>query len=477
MSRYACLTVALVASGCALPERGDPSRVAVPAPKRWQASPAPGDVDGDWWRKFPDPGLQAAIAHALDHNHDLLAARARLLAAASQARLAGAAGAPRVDAGAGATRQRTVFVGLPTSFGGGRPLSNTYENYGVSLNASWELDLWGRIGAAADAATAELRATAADLRGLRQSLAAQTAKAWFAAVAAREQIALAEATVASYRTTEAQVEDRFRRGVRSALDLRLARSRRMSGEAQLLQWRERFEQSVRQLQAIQGRYPDGQATVPDRLPDPAGAIAAGLPAGLVARRPDLVAATERLAAAGFRVAEAQAALYPQLSLSGGVGTTSAQASDLLDLDFLIWNLAANLVGPLLDGGARREQRALAIAREHEAIAHFARTALQAYTEVETLLGTEAILRQRGDRLAAATTESVAARTLSEDRYRRGVGDYIAVLEAQRSALAIQAQAINNRQQLHNLCVDLHLALGGGFEPTPPAPESAGEPLR
>ncbi len=470
--RTACL-FALTLTACAAPERDDVSNVAVKPPSQWNAPHARGDVDTDWWRKLGDPGLDAAIDRTLRHNHDLQAARARLFAAASQARLAGAPLSPQLNVGLNGTRQRSVFVGLP--FGGGGLLSNNFNSFGVNLNASWEIDIWNRVGAAEDAALADLVATAEDLRGLRQSMAAQTAKAWYAAVEAREQIALATTTVASYRETETQVDARFRRGVRSALDLRLARSRRMSAQAQQHQWEERFENAVRQLEVLQGRYPDGRSSIPEKLPTRAEPIPVGLPADIVRRRPDLVAAERRLAAAGFRVDEAQASIYPQLSLFGQLGTSSNKVSGLLDLDFLAWNLGANLVAPILDGGTRREQRNLAIARESEAIANFAQVALRAYREVETLLATDGIVRKQEQTLAEASTESRAAKDLSEDRYRRGIGDFIAVLEAQRSALALQGQLLTTRRQLLDLRVDLHLALGGGFETTrPPAAKSGAE---
>jgi outer membrane protein, multidrug efflux system len=457
------ITIVVALSACRAPERVDADKVVVPPPTLWDSVHDSGDVDADWWRQLGDPDLDAAIARTLQYNHDLQAAQSRLAAAAAQARLAGAPLSPQVNVGLDGNRQRTVFVGFP--FGDGGPLSSTFKSFGVNLNASWEIDVWNRIGAAKGAALADLHATAEDLRGLRQSLAGQTAKAYYAAVEARQQITLATTTVASYHRTESQVEARFRRGVRSALDLRLSRSRRMTARSQQAQWEERFENAVRQLEVLQGRYPNGKSSIPETLPEQTAPIPAGIPADIVRRRPDLIAAERRLVAAGFRVDEAQASLYPSLSLSGQIGTTSDGVRDLLDLDFLIWNLAANLVAPVIDGGSRRAQRDLAIARESEAIAGFAKTVLNAYNEVETLLASRGFVHDREQSLAAASTESRAAQNLSEDRYRRGLGDYTTVLEAQRSALVIQAQLLTARRQLLDLRVDLHLALGGGFEPT------------
>ncbi|MCA8955083.1 MAG: efflux transporter outer membrane subunit [Planctomycetes bacterium] len=459
---YPLATLCLIAGACAGPSRTDPSSVVVPPPVRWGSASASGTVDPDWWHKLGSAALTAAIRRALVHNHDLQAAQARVAAAVRQAQVAGAARIPEFSLGGNAGRQRSVFVGFPGG-SGRRPLVNLYNSFGVNLNAAWEVDLWGRLRAGRDAATAEARATLHDLRAARQSIAGQVAKAWFAAVEAGQQVALARTTAASYRASEAQVEDRFRRGVRPALDLRLARSRRMAAQARELGFAEQLQRAVRQLELLTGTYPAGRTELPEQLPVPTAPIPAGLPAELVRRRPDVRAAEERLVAAGFRVDEAQAALYPRLDLSGRTGTTSDDIKDLLDLDFLIWNAAANLVGPILDGGRRRNAAELAAARENEAIAAFAQRSLHAYTEVESLLAARGFLTGRLERLTAAEGESRRASVLAEERYRSGLGDFIAVLEAQRGALELSAQVLTARRLLLDLRVDLHLALGGGFE--------------
>ena len=462
MKPTVAVLAAVALTACSTPERPVAADVVPPQPKSWAHGGNTEPIDHNWWQSLGAPELTRAIHNTLRQNFDLKAAQARLAAAAAQARLAGSALYPTLDLGGGATRQRSVFVGLP--FGGTGPFSNTFNNFGVNLNASWEIDIWNRLGAAEDASLADMQASAADLRALHQSLAGQTAKAFYATVEARQQIALATETLASYRVSESQVESRFRRGVRSALDFRLARTQRVGAETQKHIWEEVFARTVRQLQFLQGRYPDGKEALPATLPDPADAIAVGLPADVIRFRPDVTAAARRLAAAGFRVDEAQASLYPQLSLSGSIGTTSDRTNDLLDIDFLVWTLAANLVAPILDGGARRAQRDATIYREHEAVANFAQSILTAYTEVESLLAAEVFVRRQLETLALANAESQAARNLSEDRYRRGLGDFITVLAAQRSALNLEAQRITTQRQLLDLRVDLHLALGGGFLP-------------
>lgn len=458
------LFIPLLSVSCAMPPRGDANELTIDAPATWHATRGGGAVDSDWWQKLGDARLQKAIERTLTHNYDLRAAHARVLAATAQAKIAGAPGMPQLEAALSGMRQRMVFVGFPFGSGGG-PLSNTFENYGASLNASWEVDVWGRVGAAKGAALADQRAALADLRGVRLSLAGQTAKSWYAAVEASQQVALAKRSVQSYRVTESQVNDRFAQGMRTALDLRLAKSLRIAAEAQHQQWEQRLAQARRQLQALQGRYPDGKNEFPDQLPIAGSAIAAGQPASLVERRPDLVAATLRLRSAGYAVDEAQAALYPKLSFSGSIGTNTERMKDLLDFDFLFWNVAGNLVKPILDGGRGRANRARAIAREHEAIASFAKTSLRAFTEVETLLASEGLVRQQLTLLAAASTEAIAAQQLAEERYRTGIGQYLAVLESQRGALTLQSQRITTNRMLLELRVDLHVALGGGFAET------------
>lgn len=466
--RLTITALVLLLSACASVERSTVDDALLPPPSTWLSPGAvAGELDADWWQHLGSPALAAAITQTLERNNDLWAAQARLTVAAVQAELAGADLGPSLDLAFGASRARSVFVGLPSGFAGpgSGPLSNTFNSFGVNLNASWEVDLWGRLRAGENAALAEVQATAEELRGLRQSLAAQTAKAWFAAVEANQQAELARTTLASYLSTESQVEDRFRGGVRSALDLRLARSQRMAAEAREQRWEELRVRAVRQLEVLQGRYPDGSSQIAGESLGAVSPVPVGLPAELVSRRPDLIAAERRIAAAGFRVESAEAALYPSLVLSGQGGTTSDEFRDLTDPDFLVWNLAANLVAPIFNSGRLRNQVALEAAFETESIASFAQAALRAYGEVEALLAAEVHLRQRETNLAAASDEANAARDLSEQRYFGGLEDYIAVLESQRNALILEEQVITVRRLMWDLRVDLHLALGGGFELT------------
>lgn len=464
MSRGVGVLVLVVLAGCYTPERASRQELVMPAPKSWvaEAEAQTGEVKGDWWLRFESPDLNAVVQQTLGHNPDLLGAEARLAAAASLARIRGADLYPSLGLEFGASRQRQVFVGFPIP-GSGGVLSRTFNSFGVGLSTSWELDIWGRIRSGQKAALQEVEGSAESLRGLRQSLAAQAAKAWFAAVEARQQLDLSMRTVESFKRTEAQVRDRFERGVRPALDLRLARVNVAGAEANQHLWEQQLAQAVRQLEILQGRYPGGKAQVVERLPELPGPVPVGLPAGMLRRRPDLLALEHRLQATGFRVEEAQAALYPRISLTSSAGTASDELSDLTDSDFFVWDVIGNLFQPLFEGGRLIAEVDLAVAEEMQAVSEYASGVLRAYSEVETVLSTEGYLAQRARSLAQAATEAKAATRLSEERYRSGLESFITVSESQRSALEAESRLLTVLRLQLDQRVDLHLALGGGFE--------------
>jgi NodT family efflux transporter outer membrane factor (OMF) lipoprotein len=416
-----------------------------------------------WWKDFNDPALSSAVETALGHNYDLQAAAARVEQAAAQAKIAGADLQPRAQVGLAGSRRRQNFIGFPIPGREESVLSTTSTNLGVSLDVTWEVDLWGRLSARAQAAVADFQVAGADLRGAHLSIAGQTTKAWFATAAAYQQVQLAETTVQSFRSSTQQVRDRFQRGVRPALDLRLSLANLAGAEALLQFRRQQLDGSMRQLEVILGRYPGRELPTPEALPDTPPEIPAGLPAELVARRPDLVAAERRLAAADSRLSAARGDLYPRLSLTTSGGTASRELTDLVDGNFSVWNLAFNLLQPVFQGGRLRAAVERADAGTDEAVATYASAVLRAYAEVESTLASESLLAERQRHLADAAEQSRAAERLADDRYRRGLSDFITVLESQRRALVATADLIDARQQRLQNRVDLYLALGGGFE--------------
>ncbi|MCZ6598919.1 MAG: TolC family protein, partial [Planctomycetota bacterium] len=190
---------------------------------------------------------------------------------------------------------------------------------------------------------------------------------------------------------------------------------------------------------------------------------AGLPAELLRRRPDLRSLEERLRAADLRLYEARADLYPRLSLSGGAGRTSETADELSKGDFDIWSLAANLTQPIYQGGRLRAGVDLADARVAEALANLEQGLLIAFAEVETALAVDDHLAGRESSLRTASDHAAAARNIAEERYSSGLTALIAVLETQRRALNNESEWLAARRERLVARIDLHLALGGGFE--------------
>ena len=435
-------------------------------PDAWSAGPTlEGEIDGLWWSSFSAPHLEDLVVEALTHNHDLRAAATRVQQAQARARIAGAPLQPQVTAAASGSRRKQNFIGLPIPGAGGGVVSNTSDSFGLSLNLSWELDLWGRLRAGQAAALADLQVAAADWRGARLSLAAQTARLFFAALEAGRQVELALATVDNYQLSTEQIRSRYRRGLRSSLDLRLGRSNLAGAQAFLLQRRQQRDQLLRQLELLLGRYPAAALETGAELPPVPAAVPAGLPADLVARRPDLAAAERRLAAADRRLAEARSALYPRISLTASGGRSSEELEDLLDGDFGVWNLVANLTQPLLQGGRLRAGVDLARAGREQAIALYAQSALRAYAEVESALAAEQYLAAQEGALRIATEEALAARQLAEERYGKGLADLITLLEAQRRAFDAESRLLTVQRQRLDARIDLHLALGGSFSET------------
>jgi NodT family efflux transporter outer membrane factor (OMF) lipoprotein len=459
VKRTSVCLLALTAMACAsTPARRAPAPDFT-VPTEWSAGTqvVPGSAPEQWWAEFDDPDLDAAVTEALARNHDLEAATARLDQALAIARIEGADLFPQAAANLDGVRQKRIFVGFP--FAG----NTTSTQWSLSLDVSWEIDLWGRLRARKSAALAEAEAARAEQSAARLSIAAQTAKAWFAVIAAREQLELAEQTARTYTTSAEQVRARYERGVRPSLDLRLALSELDDARALAAGARRQLDTATRQLETLLARYPAGELVGQGTLPRPGTTLSAGLPSELMLRRPDLVAAERTLAAGGARVRAARAALFPRLGIVGSRGRVGEHIDDLLDADFSVWSLAANLTQPLFEGGRLRGNLDLERARERELLAGYFAAVLDAYREVEQFLAAEHHLADRERELTSRSEQAGAAHDLAKQRYLAGLEDYVTVLDAQRTELSARSQLIGVRAERLETRVDLYLSLGGGFD--------------
>jgi NodT family efflux transporter outer membrane factor (OMF) lipoprotein len=470
--------VAAVLAGCA-GTPPPPAAIEPPPdlPSAWTATgegrSAEGTLNSDWWTAFGDVELDACVATALKQNRDLAAAAARVFAANELAILAGAPVLPTVDAQLDAQRSRRVFVGFP--FGTGGVPSNTATILNANLTVRWELDLWNRLRSTEAAALADAQASTADFAAARTSLAGQVCRAYFALVEAREQLRLTEATVTAFAATADDVRERFRRGVRPAIDTYQSTTSLESARADRALRQQRLAAAARQLEVLMGRYPgklvNGAETLTRTLPE----VPAGLPSVLLDRRPDLAAAERRLAASGCRVDAARAALYPRLSLTASGGTNSEELSDLLDDSFRVWSLGANLLQPLFRGGALRAEVRRNEAVQLTSIAEYGAALLRAFAEVENALESSTWLAQQERAVQSAAENSAMARDLARERYQLGLTTFLEVQDSQQRAFVAQSANLAVRRQRIDNRIDLILALGGGYgNAAVTAPDSTAE---
>lgn len=448
------IATGLFLTACATSPERSPAP-AIETPETWTSATASSPPTA-WLEDLNAPKLEALVLEALANNPGLAATAARFDQAVAEARIAGAELMPAADLGLNGSRQKISTFG-PSSTGGVR-----FENYELALNLSWELDLWGRLRDRSSAALARLEASRAELDAAELSLAAQTTKAWLNQIEAQQQLALAERTAQAYRDNREALESRFQRGLTQGFDLRRIRTQAASAEADAATRRRALDRAIRNLETVLGRYPAGELDADMPLPELPAAVPAGLPAELLRRRPDLVAAERQLAAAGREYRASKKELLPQISLTASGGTSSQEFDNLLDGDFSVWALAGNLAQPVFQGGRILANIDRSAALRGQAAANYRDTALRAFLEVETTLAAERFLRDEQARLVLAADEAAAAEILAWERYRNGTADFLSALDARRTADAARSRRIGVANLLLQNRIDLYLALGGDF---------------
>lgn len=455
MKYFASSLLILILAGCATaPDRSDAP--AINLPDSWSATATTGELAQGWLNDLQAPELDGLIREAMAHNAELQRVAAVLGQSTAEARIAGAELMPAANLGLDGARQQISTFG-PSSTGG-----VIFETYNLGPSLSWEIDLWGRLRDLSSAALARVEVSQAELQAARLSLAARVAKAWFNLIEARQQVAEADRTAAAYRQNLQTLESRFQRGLSQGLDLRQTRTLAATAEADLATRQRSLDAAKRNLETLLGRYPAAAVRPGTQLPELPQPIPVGLPAGLIQRRPDLIAAERRLAAASQELRARKKDLLPQISLTASGGTSSQQFDNLLDGDFSVWSLAGNLSQPLFQGGRIRANIDRSASLKDQARAAYRNTALQALLEVETTLAAEAYLKREYAHLAAATAEANAAEAQAWDRYRQGTLDFLNVLDSQRTAAAARSRLIRAKNVLLQNRIDLYLALGGEF---------------
>jgi len=417
----------------------------------WSSAAESGAVQAGWIESFNDPALTAMVVEAQTNNRDLAAAAANVDRSWALARQAGAALTPDVSLAAAGARSGTADSSGPTT-----------TNLSLGVQVSWEADVWGRLRSGQRGAVASAQAAEADFRSAQQSLAAATAKAYFSAIEANIQADIARETVEIMEETLRIVNVKRENGMASGQDVALARSDLATARERLTALEGSQRDAVRALEALLGRYPGADLEVRESLPDVPPPPPAGLPSELLERRPDIVAAERRVAAAFNTTNQARAAQLPSIGLTGSVGGASDSLSDLLDPANVAWSAGANLLAPIFDGGRRREAVEIATADQEQALAAYGQAAINAFSELETNLDQGVVVQQRIVDLQEAASEADRAFRISRLRYDEGEEELLNVLTIQQRVIGSKSSLSSVERLLLEQRVNLNLALGGGW---------------
>ena len=457
---FAGMTMALILAGCATPPAIDPMLLpAAPAQfkegdGRWTvAAPAEAQPRGEWWKAFRDPVLDGLVAAADRNNAGIQAAAARLAQARAIARITDADRSPQLGVDAGASRVGGIVNGS------GGP-ARSYGRAGANL--SYELDLFGKLARASDAARLDAQASEGLLQSTRLLVQAEVAQTYLAIRALDVERALVRGTVNAYRGTLDLTERRFRAGDVAELDVTRARTEVAATESEALALDRRRAELEHALAVLVGEVSSQFALPVDEWKTALPVIPAGVPGTVLTRRPDVSAAQSGMLAAQERVGVAKAAWFPDVSLTATGGYASSELGDLFKWSARAWGVGALLSLPLFDGGRREAGVQNAAARLDEAIARYREQVLVAFRDVEDQLSSLRLLAEQ----AAAQTRAVdaAARTtsLSDVRYRNGLVSQLDLLDARRSELRNRRQALQVRAAQYQATVGLVRALGGGW---------------
>jgi multidrug efflux system outer membrane protein len=464
----AAVVFAALLAGCAkLPLYEKP---AAELPGAWKDVPAQGEhVTGDrWWTVYKDPVLERLVEEGLVHNRDLAVAAARIEEARALLTIADAERSPSVGANVGADRSRSSgrsSMPLPP----GTPLERS--NYRATINASYELDLWGRLRGASDAARAELLATEAARQTIRTALVNQVVQSYYSLLALDMQVAVTQRTLEIRARDLGLQRKRYDAGLIADFNLRQLEAEVAAARAQLpvLQQRRTAEEVA--LVTLLGREPraivdDPMALAADQARLPPAVVPEGLPSDLLLRRPDIVEAEQRLIAANARIGVARAALFPRISLTGFLGSESGSLGDLFSAPARIWQLAFGLAQPIFQGGRLQAEVEVVRARERQALAQYQKTLQTAFGEVREALSAQTRSREAFE----AESQRVAALSetlrLARIRYDNGLSSQLEVLDAERNLLQAELNRIESLRSQRAAVADLARALGGGWGGVP-----------
>ncbi|MCE5363490.1 efflux transporter outer membrane subunit [Pseudomonas anguilliseptica] len=458
------LALSLALSACALGPDYQRPQLQTPAQFKqiegWtQAQPGDALARGNWWQLYGDAELNALVERLNVSNQNLAASEAQYRQARALVRGARAAFYPSLSSSAGATRSSQGSGTTNTS----SSTSGVSKSYDLSLNATWELDIWGKLRRSLESSRAGFEASAADLAALKLSLQAELVQNYLQLRVLDDQQRLLDATVAAYARSLKLTENQYNAGIVPKSDVSQALTQLKSTQAQAidLQWqRAQLEHAIAVLIGV----PPSELSIAVReqlptLPE----IPVALPSQLLERRPDVAAAERRVMAANAEIGVAEAAWYPDLSISASGGYRGSSFADWIDLPNRFWSLGPQLALALFDGGARSAELERSEAAYDQTVAQYRQAVLDSFREVEDYLVQLRVLEQEALIQQEALQAARESLRLIENQYRAGTVDFNSVVNVQATALNNERSNLSLLGSRLTASVQLIAALGGGWQ--------------
>ena len=457
----AAAALALLLGGCVVgPDYKAPS-LAIPA--SWKSETAKPKTArpplSEWWRNLNDPLLNALIEEAVMGNLDVASAKAAIREARATRRQVVGGLFPTVDGAADADRTKTAATQTGTA------KSVTATTYQAGFDASWELDLFGATRREVEAATYGIDAAEEELRSTLLTLIGDVAQNYVEARGYQARIGLARRTAASQRATAGLTKRKLDAGSASSVDVSNANGLAATTAAGIPSLEASFAQSVHRLGVLTGRPPaalSARMLAAKPIPTPRRPPAAGVPADVLLARPDVRRAERQLAQYTAKIGQAQAALYPSVSLTGSISTESSKIGDLAKRSTIGWSYGPSVNVPLFEGGSLRAAVTVAQAQRDQYFVAFKSSVLTALEDVENALVSLAKERERTSELSTAAASYREAARLSRELYRAGSSDFLDVLDAERSLYDAEDSLLQSQTSAATDYVALSKALGGGW---------------
>ncbi len=512
---WALLTLPFLSTGCTVgPSWTQPStwspthwfdaRKPVP-PTLPESLPVAEKIDPNWWTLFHDTELTSLENRVADANLNVRIATIRLAESRSQRQITGADQFPTLQGDGSYTRERVSSKGVLGLFGGGGTGGSSFGSMGSSANgtggrsgalpstatggktiapfnlfqygfdASWELDLWGRVRREVESSDASLEASGDARRNSLLSVLAEVARDYLQLRGVQTQLAIANDNIKIARQSLDLTQARYKGGLTTDLDVANAAAQLATNEADVPQLEQSQDEQINALSFLLGEAPQAlraELITPGAVPPVPPRVPVGLPSELARRRPDIRQAEAQLHAATADIGVAVADFYPKITLDGSIGLQALKAKDLGNWGARQYGLGPTISIPIFEGGKLRATLQLRKVEQQEAALNYQQTVLQAWHDVDNAMTAYAAEQRRRDALANSVAQNQRALDLSRQRYTQGVADFLNVLDAQRTLLQAELQLAESTTTVSQNLVQLYKALGGGWETRFPVADHA-----